>query len=116
MRFLKNPNLTVAVLAVYTAAVYIYFFPRNDEKSVSSLIPTGSSLQSSQVSSPAAGSFCTPRMEAQEHMPSKRLKWCFKPFYPAVSPFRDATCYGGATAPTTAKASGPTHPLLTISH
>ena len=34
MRFLKNPNLTVAVLAVYTAAVYIYFFPRNDEMSV----------------------------------------------------------------------------------
>ena len=31
MRFLKNPNLTVAVLAVYTAAVYIYFFPRNTE-------------------------------------------------------------------------------------
>ena len=23
MRFIKNPNLTVAVLAVYTAAVYI---------------------------------------------------------------------------------------------
>ena len=34
MRFLKNPNLTVAVLAVYTAAVYVYFFPRNDEMSV----------------------------------------------------------------------------------
>lgn len=34
MRFIKNPNLTVAVLAVYTAAVYIYFFPRNDEMSV----------------------------------------------------------------------------------
>ena len=33
MRFLKNPNLTVAVLAVYTAAVYIYFFPRNNEMS-----------------------------------------------------------------------------------
>ena len=33
MRFLKNPNLTVAVLAVYTAAVYIYFFPRNTEMS-----------------------------------------------------------------------------------
>ena len=31
MRFLKNPNITVAVLAVYTAAVYIYFFPRNNE-------------------------------------------------------------------------------------
>ena len=33
MRFLKNPNITVAVLAVYTAAVYIYFFPRNTEMS-----------------------------------------------------------------------------------
>lgn len=31
MRFIKNPNITVAVLAVYTAAVYIYFFPRNTE-------------------------------------------------------------------------------------
>ena len=31
MRFIKNPNLTVAVLAIYTAAVYIYFFPRNNE-------------------------------------------------------------------------------------
>jgi len=33
MRFLKNPNITVAVLAIYTAAVYIYFFPRNNEMS-----------------------------------------------------------------------------------
>lgn len=33
MRFIKNPNLTVAVLAVYTAVVYIYFFPRNNEMS-----------------------------------------------------------------------------------
>ena len=33
MRFLKNPNLTVAVLAIYTAAVYVYFFPRNNEMS-----------------------------------------------------------------------------------
>lgn len=33
MRFIKNPNLTVAVLSVYTAAVYIYFFPRNNEMS-----------------------------------------------------------------------------------
>ena len=33
MRFLKNPNLTVAVLAVYTAVVYIIFFPRNNEMS-----------------------------------------------------------------------------------
>ena len=33
MRFIKNPNLTVALLAIYTAAVYIYFFPRNNEMS-----------------------------------------------------------------------------------
>ena len=33
MRFIKNPNITVAVLAVYTAAVYNYFFPRNTEMS-----------------------------------------------------------------------------------
>lgn len=33
MRFLKKPNLTVAVLAIYTAAVYVYFFPRNNEMS-----------------------------------------------------------------------------------
>ena len=33
MRFLKNPNLTVAVLAIYTAVVYIIFFPRNNEMS-----------------------------------------------------------------------------------
>lgn len=33
MRFLKKTNLTLAVLAIYTAAVYIYFFPRNNEMS-----------------------------------------------------------------------------------
>lgn len=33
MRFLKNPNFTIAVLAIYTAIVYIIFFPRNDEMS-----------------------------------------------------------------------------------
>lgn len=33
MRFLRNPNLTVALLAIYTACVYIYFFPRNSEMS-----------------------------------------------------------------------------------
>lgn len=33
MRFIKNPNLTVAILAIYTAVVYIYFFPRNNEMS-----------------------------------------------------------------------------------
>ena len=31
MRFFKNPNTTVAVLAVYTAIMYIYLFPRNTE-------------------------------------------------------------------------------------
>ena len=33
MRFIKNPNVTIAVLAIYTAAMYIYFFPRNTEMS-----------------------------------------------------------------------------------
>lgn len=33
MRFLKNPNITVAVLAVYTAIMYIYLFPKNTEMS-----------------------------------------------------------------------------------
>ena len=31
MRFFKNPNTTVAILAVYTAIMYIYLFPRNTE-------------------------------------------------------------------------------------
>lgn len=31
MRFLKNPNTTVAILAVYTAIMYIYLFPQNTE-------------------------------------------------------------------------------------
>lgn len=33
MRFFKNPNTTVAILAVYTAIMYIYLFPRNAEMS-----------------------------------------------------------------------------------
>lgn len=33
MRFLRNPNLVIAILAVYTAAIYLYFFPKNDEMS-----------------------------------------------------------------------------------
>lgn len=33
MRFLKNPNATVAILAIYTAIMYIYLFPRNTEMS-----------------------------------------------------------------------------------
>lgn len=31
MRFLKNPNTTVAILAIYTAIMYIYLFPKNTE-------------------------------------------------------------------------------------
>ena len=31
MRFIKNPNITVTVLAIYTAIMYIYLFPRNTE-------------------------------------------------------------------------------------
>lgn len=33
MRFLKNPNTTVAILAIYTAIMYIYLFPKNTEMS-----------------------------------------------------------------------------------
>lgn len=33
MRFLKNPNATIAILAIYTAIMYIYLFPRNNEMS-----------------------------------------------------------------------------------
>ncbi len=31
MRFLRNPNVTIAVLAVYTAIMYMIFIPSNDE-------------------------------------------------------------------------------------
>ncbi len=33
MRFLRNPNITIAVLAVYTALMYIFLFPQNKEMS-----------------------------------------------------------------------------------
>ena len=33
MRFFRNPNITIALLAIYTAVVYIYLFPKNDEMS-----------------------------------------------------------------------------------
>ena len=33
MRFIKNPNITIAVLAIYTAIMYIYLFPKNTEMS-----------------------------------------------------------------------------------
>lgn len=33
MRFLKNPNITIAVLFIYTTAMYVYLFPRNHEMS-----------------------------------------------------------------------------------
>ena len=33
MRFIKNPNTTSALLAIYTAIMYIYLFPRNTEMS-----------------------------------------------------------------------------------
>lgn len=33
MRFLKNPNATVVILAIYTAIMYIYLFPKNTEMS-----------------------------------------------------------------------------------
>ena len=34
MRFIKNPNVTIAVLAIYTAVVYIIFLPKNNEMSI----------------------------------------------------------------------------------
>ena len=33
MRFIKNPNATIAILAIYTAVMYIYLFPKNTEMS-----------------------------------------------------------------------------------
>ena len=31
MRFLRNPNVTIAVLTVYTAIMYMIFIPSNNE-------------------------------------------------------------------------------------
>lgn len=31
MKFLRKPNVTIAILAVYTAIIYLYFFPKNNE-------------------------------------------------------------------------------------
>lgn len=33
MRFFRNPNTTVAILAIYTAVAYAYLLPRNNEMS-----------------------------------------------------------------------------------
>lgn len=33
MKFFRNPNTTVAILAVYTAVAYAYLLPRNTEMS-----------------------------------------------------------------------------------
>lgn len=33
MRFIKNPNITIAILAIYTAIMYIFLFPKNTEMS-----------------------------------------------------------------------------------
>ena len=33
MRFFRNPNLTIAIFAVYTAVMYIILIPRNNEMS-----------------------------------------------------------------------------------
>jgi uncharacterized membrane protein YccC len=41
MRFLRNPNITVAVLAVYTAIMYIVFMPKNNEMSIVEKCITG---------------------------------------------------------------------------
>lgn len=41
MRFLRNPNITVAVLAVYTILMFIIFMPQNDEVSCTEKLVTG---------------------------------------------------------------------------
>lgn len=41
MRFLRNPNITVAVLAVYTALMFIIFMPQNNEVSITEKWVTG---------------------------------------------------------------------------
>ena len=33
MRFIKNPNVTIAILAIYTAVMYVHLFPKNTEMS-----------------------------------------------------------------------------------
>ena len=33
MRFFRNPNVTIALLAIYTATMYIILFPKNTEMS-----------------------------------------------------------------------------------
>lgn len=33
MRFIKSPNLTIALLFLYTTGMYIYLFPKNTEMS-----------------------------------------------------------------------------------
>ena len=34
MRLFRNPNTTIAILAVYTIIVYAYLFPKNNEMSL----------------------------------------------------------------------------------
>lgn len=41
MRFFRNPNVTIALFAVYTAVMYIIFMPRNTEMSVAEKLVTG---------------------------------------------------------------------------
>lgn len=41
MRFFRNPNVTIALFAVYTAVMYIIFMPRNTEMSVTEKWVTG---------------------------------------------------------------------------
>ena len=40
MRFLKNPNVTVGILAVYTAVMYIIFVPQNQEMGLTEKLVT----------------------------------------------------------------------------
>lgn len=41
MRFFRNPNVTIALFAVYTAVMYIILMPRNTEMSVTEKWVTG---------------------------------------------------------------------------
>lgn len=40
MRLFRNPNTTIAILAIYTAIVYAYLLPKNDEMSINEKVIT----------------------------------------------------------------------------
>ena len=44
MRLFRNPNTTIAILAIYTAIMYAYLLPKNDEMTINEkIITVGSS-------------------------------------------------------------------------